>query len=64
MCTWSAAQTLGLDDIAFCFQPQETLAGLVAIPCIRTPTEQDSAIAWLQEALSCETSPELLLVGK
>lgn len=64
MCTWSAAQALGLDDIAFCFQPEETLAGLVAIPCIRTPTEQGSAIAWLQEALSCETSPELLLVGK
>jgi aminodeoxyfutalosine deaminase len=64
MCTWSAAQALGLDDVAFCFQPEETLAGLVAIPCIRTPTEQDSAIAWLQEALSCETSPELLLVGK
>ncbi len=64
MFTTNGAQAIGLDFVAFCFQPEETLAGLVACPCIRTPSEQDSAIAWLQEALSCETSPELLLVGK
>ncbi len=64
MCTWNAAMALGLEDVDFCFHGGHPLAGLVAIPCIRTPTEQDSAIAWLQEAFSCETSPELLLVGK
>jgi cytosine/adenosine deaminase-related metal-dependent hydrolase len=64
MCTTLGARALSLDECAFRFESGHPLAGLVAIPCIRTPTEQDSAIAWLQEALSCETSPELLLVGK
>jgi cytosine/adenosine deaminase-related metal-dependent hydrolase len=64
MCTWNGAQALGLNDAAFGFYWGEALAGLVAIPCIRTPTEQDSAIAWLQSAFDCESSPELLLVGK
>ena len=64
MATCQGARAIGLDPGQFSFAPMKTLVGLLAIPCKQTPIELDSAIAWLQAAVNCETPPELLLVGK
>jgi cytosine/adenosine deaminase-related metal-dependent hydrolase len=64
MCTWFGAKALELDQSAFLFELGEPLAGLVAISCEQVPDDADSAIEWLRAAFDCESSPELLLVGK
>jgi cytosine/adenosine deaminase-related metal-dependent hydrolase len=63
LCTWWGAEALGLEKEKFTFT-WGALAGLVAIQCDQTPTKPDSAIAWLDAALACDSAPELLLVGK
>jgi cytosine/adenosine deaminase-related metal-dependent hydrolase len=59
MATVNGAKALGLKEEHFAFTPGSHIAGIVAVPFTPTP-----GLSPLEAALSCDSAPELKLIGK